>query len=106
MATLRKVFHLPGRSLRSFASAQRWTSFTRSYHRSNHGHDVYIVSAVRTPIGSFRGSLASLPASQLGSIAIRAAVERAEIHPEQVCLYIVAQHGQVVTKLSQTQYRD
>lgn len=36
-----------------------------------------IVSAVRTPIGSFRSSLASVPATQLGSVAIKAAVERA-----------------------------
>lgn len=39
--------------------------------------DVVIVSAVRTPVGSFLGSLASLPAPQLGSVAIKAAVERA-----------------------------
>jgi hypothetical protein len=39
--------------------------------------DVVIVSAVRTPIGSFGGSLASLTAPQLGSIAVKAAVERA-----------------------------
>ena len=41
-----------------------------------------IVSACRTPIGSFRSSLAAVPATQLGSIAIRAAVERAGLaHP-------------------------
>jgi acetyl-CoA C-acetyltransferase len=46
---------------------------------------VYIVSAVRTPIGSFLGSLSSLTATQLGSIAIKAAVERVpEIKPEDV----------------------
>lgn len=46
---------------------------------------VYIVSAVRTPIGSFLGSLSSLSATELGSIAIKAAVERVpEIKPEQV----------------------
>lgn len=39
--------------------------------------EVVIVSAVRTPIGSFRSSLASVPAPKLGSIAIKAAVERA-----------------------------
>ncbi|RWS13792.1 Acetyl-CoA acetyltransferase-like protein [Dinothrombium tinctorium] len=38
-------------------------------------NEVYIVSAVRTPIGSYRGSLASLSATDLGSIAIKNAVE-------------------------------
>ncbi|KFY70134.1 hypothetical protein V501_10497 [Pseudogymnoascus sp. VKM F-4519 (FW-2642)] len=46
---------------------------------------VYIVSAVRTPVGSFLGSLSSLSAIQLGSLAIKAAVERVpEIKPEDV----------------------
>ena len=39
--------------------------------------DVVIVSGARTPIGSFQGSLASLTASKLGAVAIRAALERA-----------------------------
>lgn len=46
--------------------------------------DVVIVSAVRTPIGSFGGSLASFSAPQLGGIAIKAAVEKAGIKPEDV----------------------
>jgi acetyl-CoA C-acetyltransferase len=41
--------------------------------------EVYIISAVRTPIGSFGGSLASLTAPQLGSIAVKGAIERAGI---------------------------
>ena len=41
--------------------------------------DVVIVSAARTPIGSFLGALAKVSATELGSIAIRAAVERAGI---------------------------
>ncbi|ORY08222.1 acetyl-CoA acetyltransferase IB [Clohesyomyces aquaticus] len=45
---------------------------------------VYIVSAVRTPVGMFLGSLSSLTAIQLGSHAIKAAVERAGIKPEDV----------------------
>ncbi len=45
---------------------------------------VYIVSAVRTPIGSFGGTLKDFSATQLGAIAIRAAIERAGIKPEQV----------------------
>ena len=46
--------------------------------------EVYIVSAVRTPIGSFGGALSSLSATQLGSIVIKAAVEKAGIKPESV----------------------
>ncbi len=47
-------------------------------------NDVLILSTVRTPIGSFLGSLSSLGAPQLGSIAIRAALERASLAPEDV----------------------
>jgi acetyl-CoA C-acetyltransferase len=46
--------------------------------------EVYVLSAVRTPIGSFGGSLKSLSATQLGAIAIRGAVEKAGIQPEMV----------------------
>jgi acetyl-CoA C-acetyltransferase len=46
--------------------------------------EVYIVSAVRTPMGSFGGVLKDVPATKLGAIAIKAAVERAGIKPEQV----------------------
>ena len=46
--------------------------------------EVYIVSAVRTPIGSFGGILASVPATQLGAIAIKAAIERAGIKGSDV----------------------
>ncbi|MFC0183699.1 acetyl-CoA C-acetyltransferase [Pseudarcicella hirudinis] len=46
--------------------------------------EVYVVSAVRTPIGSFGGVLSSLTATQLGSIAIRGAVEKAGINPSDV----------------------
>jgi acetyl-CoA C-acetyltransferase len=46
--------------------------------------EVVIVSAVRTPIGSFNGSLATVSATQLGAVAIKAAVERAGITPEHV----------------------
>lgn len=45
---------------------------------------VYIVSAVRTPMGSFGGSLASLSATKLGAIAIKEAVKRAGINADQV----------------------
>jgi acetyl-CoA C-acetyltransferase len=39
---------------------------------------------VRTPIGSFQGALSSLSASDLGAIAVRAAVERARVKPDQI----------------------
>lgn len=47
-------------------------------------HDVYILSAVRTPIGKFGGSLASMTAADMGTIAAKAAMERAGIRPDQV----------------------
>jgi acetyl-CoA C-acetyltransferase len=46
--------------------------------------EVVIVSATRTPIGSFGGSLASLTATQLGSIVIKSAVERSGLRPEHI----------------------
>jgi acetyl-CoA C-acetyltransferase len=46
--------------------------------------EVYIISAVRTPIGSFGGVLKDIPATQLGAIAIKAAVEKAGIKPSDV----------------------
>ena len=46
--------------------------------------EVYIISAVRTPMGSFGGSLKDLTATQLGAIAIKSAVAKAGIKPEQV----------------------
>jgi len=46
--------------------------------------DVVIVSAARTPVGSFLGGLSSLPASKLGEIAIRAALERAGVAGAEV----------------------
>jgi len=46
--------------------------------------EVVIVSALRTPIGSFGGSLAGFTATQLGGIAIKAAIEKAGIKPEDV----------------------
>ena len=46
--------------------------------------EVVIVSAARTPIGSFGGSLKDIPTRKLGAIAIKGAVERAGIKPEMV----------------------
>ncbi|HRD47731.1 MAG TPA: acetyl-CoA C-acetyltransferase [Caulobacter sp.] len=53
--------------------------------------DIVIVSAARTPVGSFNGSLSSLPAHELGKIAIQAAVERAGISPADVDEVIMGQ---------------
>jgi acetyl-CoA C-acetyltransferase len=46
--------------------------------------DVFILSAVRTPIGKFGGSLASLSAADLGVVAAKAALERAGVSPDRV----------------------
>ena len=53
--------------------------------------DIVIVSAARTPVGSFNGALASLPAHELGKIAIQAAVSRAGIQPSDVQEVIMGQ---------------
>src|SRR5579872_6212269 len=45
---------------------------------------VYILSAVRTPIGKFGGALASLTAADMGVVAAKAAIERAGVRPEQI----------------------
>jgi len=47
-------------------------------------NEVVIVSAVRTPMGSFGGALRSLSATQLGALAIKGAIEKARIEPAQV----------------------
>ncbi len=46
--------------------------------------EVYIISAVRTPLGSFGGSLKDIPATKLGAIAIKGAIEKAGIEPNMV----------------------
>jgi acetyl-CoA C-acetyltransferase len=53
--------------------------------------DIVIVSAARTPVGSFLGALSSLPAHELGKLAIQAAVERAGITPADVDEVILGQ---------------
>jgi acetyl-CoA C-acetyltransferase len=47
-------------------------------------NNAYILSAVRTPIGKFGGSLASLSAADMGVVAAKAALERAGVQPQQV----------------------
>ncbi|QCI64621.1 acetyl-CoA C-acetyltransferase [Phreatobacter stygius] len=56
--------------------------------------EVVIVGAARTPVGSFNGALASLPAHELGAIAIKAALERANVKPEEVDEVVF---GQILT---------
>jgi acetyl-CoA C-acetyltransferase len=53
--------------------------------------DVYLVSAARTPIGKFGGGLSTVPATELGATAIRAAVERSGIAPERIDEVIMGQ---------------
>ncbi len=52
---------------------------------------IVIAGAARTPVGSFNGSLASLPAHELGKVAIKAALERAGVEPGEVSEVIMGQ---------------
>src|ERR1700710_1886616 len=56
--------------------------------------DVVIVSAARTPVGSFNGAFATTPAHDLGAAAIKAALERAGVEPGRVTEVIM---GQILT---------
>ena len=56
--------------------------------------DVVIASAARTPVGAFNGGLASLPASELGAVAIKEAMARAKVSPEEVDEAVL---GQILT---------
>ena len=53
--------------------------------------DIVIVSAVRTPVGKFGGSLAKIPATELGSIVVREAISRAGLKPDQIGEVIMGQ---------------
>ena len=61
---------------------------------SKNNSSIVIASAARTPVGSFSGALASLPAHELGKVAISAALERAGLKPDDVSEVIL---GQVLT---------
>jgi acetyl-CoA C-acetyltransferase len=52
---------------------------------------IVIAGAARTPVGSFNGSLASLPAHELGKVAIKAALDRARVEPGEVSEVILGQ---------------
>src|SRR5437763_4575405 len=56
--------------------------------------EIYIVGAARTPIGKFAGTLARMPASELGALVIRDVLKRAGVSPDQVSEVIM---GQVLT---------
>jgi acetyl-CoA C-acetyltransferase len=56
--------------------------------------NVVIVAAARTPVGNFGGSIADIPASQLGALVIKALLERSGVKPEQIDEVIL---GQVLT---------
>src|ERR1700690_4154957 len=79
----------PSGRLPSKASSQR--TQTQEMSMSD---DVVIVSAARTPVGSFNGVFATTPAHDLGAVAIKAALERAGIEPGRVSEVIM---GQILT---------
>jgi acetyl-CoA C-acetyltransferase len=53
--------------------------------------DIVIVGAVRTPVGAFNGVFGSMPAHDLGKIAVKAAIDRAGVEPSQVSEVILGQ---------------
>jgi acetyl-CoA C-acetyltransferase len=53
-------------------------------NKNKHMKEVYIISAVRTPMGSFGGSLKDFSATKLGAVAIKGAIEKAGVKPELV----------------------
>ncbi|MDE2444726.1 MAG: acetyl-CoA C-acetyltransferase [Alphaproteobacteria bacterium] len=61
---------------------------------SSSAHDIVIVSAARTPVGTFNGALSSLTAAQLGTVALKAAMARAGFEAGQIDEVIL---GQVLT---------
>ena len=57
-------------------------------------NDIVIVSATRTPVGSFSGALSPLPAHELGAIAVKSAIEKAGVKADEVDEVIL---GQILT---------
>ncbi len=53
--------------------------------------DIVIASAARTPVGSFNGAFASLPAHELGAVAIKGALDRAGVAPDEIDEVIMGQ---------------
>ena len=56
--------------------------------------DIVIVSAVRTPVGAFNGAFATLPAHELGKVAVQESLKRAGVDPADVSEVIL---GQILT---------
>jgi acetyl-CoA C-acetyltransferase len=61
---------------------QKISNFDKNSRKMN--KEVYIVSAARTPIGSFMGGLSTVPATQLGAIAIKGALEKAGLNADSI----------------------
>ena len=61
---------------------------------ANSQEDIVIVSATRTPVGSFNGSFATVSAHDLGAVAAKSAIEKASISADEVDELI---YGQVLT---------
>jgi acetyl-CoA C-acetyltransferase len=69
-----------------FTLLPRATRFSLANSNAPHsiGRDVLIVSAVRTPVGSFNGTLKKLTATELGIVAGKKAMEKAGVKPDQI----------------------
>lgn len=76
LLTIRNILKVSGKSI---TVVKNNVYCSRGKH-----HEIVIVSAVRTPIGSFRSSLSSLTAPQLGTIAVKGAVEKAGIPKDAI----------------------
>jgi acetyl-CoA C-acetyltransferase len=74
-------FHYSYKS-HKFSSGKEYLSLLSC--KKSYMKEVYIISAVRTPIGSFGGSLKDFSATQLGAIAIKGALQKANVNPELV----------------------
>ena len=69
-------------STRRLQALQR--HFSSSARRPREIQDAYIISAVRTPTATFNGSFTTVPATQLGATAIKAAIERSSVPKEKI----------------------
>jgi len=70
--------------MRKLATTSTLTTGRRQLHVRSQQPEVVILSAARTPIASFQSSFASLTAPELGTIAIKEAIQRAQIKPEDI----------------------
>jgi acetyl-CoA C-acetyltransferase len=79
-SALKRLTHLQGHVLPSTSSSMTKRTFASGTGK----REVVILSAVRTPIGSFNGSLAALSATQLGGAAVKEALKRSGVKNEEV----------------------